>query len=69
MSNENLRRLRETIQKRATRPSGEQYQEMVERGAIDGMGNVTIRRPLDPDPIPLVSTGSDGDNPQSRANP
>ena len=48
MSNENLRMLSETIRRRASRPSGEQYDEMIRRGALDQEGNVTVRRPEDP---------------------
>jgi hypothetical protein len=48
MSNESLQKLREAIQERGNRPSREQYDEMIQRGAIDREGNVTIRRPEPP---------------------
>ena len=48
MDKETLRLLSEAIERRASRPSSEQFAEMVRRGAIDREGNVLIRRPEEP---------------------
>lgn len=45
VTDETMRAISESIQRRAKRPASEQYREMVERGAIDAEGNVLIRGP------------------------
>jgi hypothetical protein len=66
MSNENYRLLSLAIDRRGSRPSAEQFAEMVARGAIDRDGNVILRRPDEIPPVAESGSPTGDANPSSR---
>ncbi len=48
MTDEMVRLLMESMERRARRPAKEQFEDMIRRGAIDREGNVILRRPEAP---------------------